>query len=108
MDGTHICTASELMRWLNALLCFVDAKYDTLDKGHCRGSKSNDHGSKSKDQLYLDYLLSALSDARATESRRNILSQEKSQELRQQPKSLEKSQKLRKQPKSRPRANKRA
>ena len=35
MDGTHICTARELMRWLTALLCFVDAKYDTLEKGNC-------------------------------------------------------------------------
>ena len=35
MDGAHIWTASELMRWLTALFCFIDAKYDTLDKGNC-------------------------------------------------------------------------
>ena len=35
MDGSHICTARELMRWLTALLCFVEAQYDTLEKGNC-------------------------------------------------------------------------
>ena len=35
MDGTQVCTARELMSWLTALLCFVDAKYDTLEKGNC-------------------------------------------------------------------------
>ena len=40
MDGTHICTARELMRWLTALLCFVDETYDTLEKGNCQTPKS--------------------------------------------------------------------
>ena len=40
MDGAHIWTVSELMRWLTALLCFIDAKYDTLDKGNCTAVRS--------------------------------------------------------------------
>ena len=31
----NIHTARELMRWLTALLCFVEAQYDTLEKGNC-------------------------------------------------------------------------
>ena len=41
MDGTHICTARELMRWLTALLCFVDETYDTLEKGNCQRPEEN-------------------------------------------------------------------
>jgi hypothetical protein len=34
MDGTHICLARKLMRWLTALLCFVEEQYYTLERGN--------------------------------------------------------------------------
>ena len=30
MVGTHTCTLQELLRWLTALLCFIDAQSESL------------------------------------------------------------------------------